>query len=85
MYSNRVYTAKVDASHFFEGLVTEKVDKWFFSQNQCPLVYIGDGCVDVRRTPGTIRVRRVKYRYGFKQTQAKRRFWEPIMIAKRVI
>jgi hypothetical protein len=57
MYSNRVYNAKVDAPHFVEGLI---IVFWtcglFF--NQCRNVYIGVGCVDIRRTQGNVRVRR---------------------------
>jgi hypothetical protein len=83
MYSNRVYIAEVDASHFVEVSRTEKVDKWF-SLKQCPLVYTGIGCVDIRRTAGNIRIRRLEYRYVFKEWRARRRYRELTMFARRI-
>jgi hypothetical protein len=75
MYSNRVYIAEVDASHFVEVFRTEKWTGGF------SYVYIGVGCVGIRRTAGNIRVRRSEYGNVFKQWRARRRYQEPIMFA----
>jgi hypothetical protein len=40
MYSNRAYNAKVDASHFVDGLIIA-FESGVFIYNECRNVYIG--------------------------------------------